>query len=783
MKKLRLLTLSVLYFSFGAIAQKAIIEQAATQFNVAFEEIAQAKLRNPKVVSPRSMRGDTLFMVPTKDWTSGFFAGNLWYMYELTNDKKWLKRAQEFTAQLEPEKTNGTTHDMGFKMFCSFGNGYRLTQTPQYRDILLESARTLTTRFNEKIGSLRSWNHSTDKWDYPVIIDNMMNLELLFWAFKETKDSLFYKVAVSHANTTMKNHYRADFSSYHVVDYDVKTGQVTKKNTHQGFSHESAWARGQSWGLYAFTMCYRETGDTQYLQHAEKIANFILKHPNLPKDLVPYWDFNAPNIPNAPRDVSAAALMASAFYELSTHVPQKSKFYRQTADKIMQSIAKKYTAAPKTNHGFLLTNSTGHLPDKTEINVPIVYADYYYLEALLRKNAKTKPPKTIGQINTTILQADKDIPLTLFLDGAVLAKNKEAAQSDVTKKNALQNFLKSADKIVKMGKLYSVMDKNIVPPSGDKHDYMSQAPYWWADSSKPNGLPYIRRDGERNPELNKISDHEEMDKLEEDAQATALAYYFSKDERYAQYATQLLKTWFLDAKTRQNPHLNFGQGIPGINTGRGIGIIETRNIYQIVDAAILLRGSKYWSNDDHTALKKWFSDYLTWLLESPIGKDEADEHNNHGTHYDVQVIALALFTDKSDLAKKQIEITKTRMASQLKPDGSQPHELARTASWDYVNMNLTGFFAIARLGEHVGLDLWKYETTDGKNLQKCVDWLIPYLKKEKKWDYQQIKKIQYNLTVDLLRIASKKYQNPNYEALAKEVDGETYQSDLGQLVF
>jgi unsaturated chondroitin disaccharide hydrolase len=765
MKKISLLTLNLIYFSFGSIAQKPIIEHATTQFNLAFEEIAKAKLKNPNGVSPRSMRADTLFLVPPKDWTSGFFAGNLWYMYELTNDKKWLQRAQEFTAPIENQKMDSTTHDLGFKLYCSFGNGYRLTKTPQYKDVLIQSARTLITRFNPKIGSLRSWDHHKEEWEFPVIIDNMMNLELLFWASKETKDSTFYKVAISHANTTMKNHYRADFSSYHVIGYDAKTGQVKQRNTHQGFNDESAWARGQSWGLYAFTMCFRETGDKTYLKHAENIANFILNYPNLPTDLVPYWDFNAPTIPNAPRDVSAATLMASAFYELSAYVPKKSELYIKTADKIMSSIAQKYTATPQSNKGFLLTNSTGHLPNNLEINVPIIYADYYYLEALLRKKNLAETPKT------------------LQLDGAILAKNKQLIHTDAVKENALKNFLNKADKIVNAEKMYSVMNKTIVPPSGDKHDYMSQAPYWWADSTKPNGLPYIRRDGERNPELNKISDHAEMDNLEEDAQITALAYYFSQDERYAKHTAKLLKTWFLDKETRQNPHLNFGQGIPGINTGRGIGIIETRSIYKIIDAAILLRGSKNWSNDDHNGLKKWFSEYLTWLLESPIGKDEADEHNNHGTHYDVQVIALALFTDKPDLAKKQIEITKTRIASQLKPDGSQPHELARTTSWSYINMNLLGFFNIAQLAEHVDIDLWHYQTTDGKNLQKCVDWMLPYLKKEDKWHYEQIKKMEYDVTVELLRIASKKYQNPSYGALAKTIDMGTYQSDLGQLIF
>ena len=368
----------------------SLIDHAKAQFDYAFEEVAKAKARGAKGVSPRTTKGDSLVLVASKDWTSGFFSGNLWYMYELTKDKKWLEKAKEFSAPIEQEKTNGVTHDMGFKIYCSFGNGYRLTKDSKYREIMIQSARTLITRFNPTVGSLRSWDHHAEVWDFPVIIDNMMNLELLFWAFKETKDSTFYKVAISHANTTMKNHFRSDFSSYHVIGYDPKTGAVTKRNTHQGFSDESSWARGQAWGLYSYTMCYRETGEKKYLQQAENIGNFILNNPNLPKDLVPYWDYNAPKIPNEPRDVSAATITASALYELSTMVPEKAVFYKETADKIMKSLNKTYKAEPLTNKGFLLIHSTGNLPAKSEIDVPIVYADYYYLEALLRKRKLNK---------------------------------------------------------------------------------------------------------------------------------------------------------------------------------------------------------------------------------------------------------------------------------------------------------------------------------------------------------------------------------------------------------
>jgi len=374
---------------------------------------------------------------------------------------------------------------------------------------------------------------------------------------------------------------------------------------------------------------------------------------------------------------------------------------------------------------------------------------------------------------------------TIVLNGDLLAKNLKVItnNADPSKKQALESLLKSADKIVKEGNLYSVMHKKQIPPSGDKHDYMSTGPYWWPDPSKPNGLPYIRRDGERNPEYFEITDSDEMDKVEDETETLALAYYFTKDERYAEFASKIIKTWFLDKETRQNPNLNFGQGIPGINTGRGIGLIETRELNRVIDAAILLQNSKSWSKENHEDLKKWFSDFLTWMIESPLGIDEADEHNNHGTYYDVQIISYALFTGQNDLAKKQIAVTKKRIESQLKPDGSQPFELERTTSWGYVNMNLMGFFHNARLAEHLNIDLWNYQTADGKNLQKCVDWMLPYLKKEKTWDYKQIKKIEYNETVNILKIAAKVYSNPAYDQLAKEIDEKNYHSDFGHLTF
>jgi hypothetical protein len=375
-------------------------------------------------------------------------------------------------------------------------------------------------------------------------------------------------------------------------------------------------------------------------------------------------------------------------------------------------------------------------------------------------------------------------PSTLLLHGEVLLKNKQAINNqDSEKLMALQEVKATANLILKEGKLYSVMNKKKVPPSGDKHDYMSQAPYWWADTTKPDGLPYIRRDGERNPEYYDISDSEEMDYIIDDTEILALAFYFTKDERYAAHAARLLKTWFLDSETLQNPNLNFGQGIPGINTGRGIGIIETRSFSRLIDATILLQESKNWSKENHQSLKKWFAAYLSWLTESPLGKYEADEHNNHGTYYDVQILAYSLFTDQPELAKKQIEVAKSRIQSQMKPDGSQPFELERTVSWGYTNMNLAGFFKIARLAENVKNNLWNYETTDGKGLQKSLQWLIPYLKNEKVWEFKQIKEKEYDDTLWLLKMASVKYANPAYEVLARNICQNDCMTDVERLTF
>ncbi|MCC3159777.1 glycoside hydrolase family 88 protein [Hymenobacter sp. 15J16-1T3B] len=395
-RTLLLLGLGLTLLAAPARAQDALhkkaLKLAETQAALMLRDVPKAIQRQPAApgkaapVSPRSLTpAGELAVVPSRDWTSGFFPGYLWLLSEATGQEAWRSAARTYSARIEPEKTNGTTHDLGFMVYCPFGQGYRLTQDAHYREVILQAARTLSTRFSPVTKTLRSWDHHKDNWQYPVIIDNMMNLELLFAATRFSGDSSFYQLAVTHANTTLRNHFRPDYSSYHVVDYDTATGQVRRRMTHQGFADESAWARGQAWALYGFTMCYRETRNPAYLRQAEHIAGFILNHPNLPKDLIPYWDFNAPDLPNAPRDASAGAIMASALYELSTYSPASGPLYRDKAEQMVRSLAKSYTAKPGGSHGFLLLHSTGHKPANSEIDVPLIYADYYFLEALQRR--------------------------------------------------------------------------------------------------------------------------------------------------------------------------------------------------------------------------------------------------------------------------------------------------------------------------------------------------------------------------------------------------------------
>ncbi|MGE9314513.1 glycoside hydrolase family 88 protein [Niabella sp. CJ426] len=318
-------------------------------------------------------------------WCTGFYPGALWYIYEQTGDPVIKSEAERTLKVIEPNKTYTGNHDLGFMMYCSFGNAYRITRNESYKDIIIQSAAALASRYRPSAKVIQSWN-TNQYFKGPVIIDNMMNLELLYWTSLNGGDAKYKDIAVTHSNTTLQHHFRPDFSSYHVIDYNMQTGDVIRKATWQGAADCSAWSRGQGWGLYGYVMMYRFSKDQRYLDHARKIASFILGHPNLPQDKIPYWDFDAPYIPNAKRDASAGAVIASALLELGQYTKgaEKESYVSNAKDMIISLSGEKYKAKLGENGGFLLKHSTGALPSNSEVDVPLIYADYYYLEALKR---------------------------------------------------------------------------------------------------------------------------------------------------------------------------------------------------------------------------------------------------------------------------------------------------------------------------------------------------------------------------------------------------------------
>ncbi len=332
-----------------------------------------------------SREGDSLTTSNTKWWCSGFYPGSLWYIYEYTRDEKVKLAAEKSLEVLEPEKHYTGNHDLGFMMFCSFGNAYRITGNERYKPTIDTAAQSLISRYRPSIKSIQSWNKNRF-FNCPVIIDNMMNLELLLWVSRQNKDEDIEEIALNHANSTLKNHFRNDHSSYHVLDYDLETGEVIGRKTWQGFSDASAWARGQAWGLYGFTMMYRFTKNSVYLEKAKDIAGFMLNHPNMPADHIPFWDYNDPSIPNTYRDASAASILASALLELGLYTStDERKKYATIAAGILQKLSTpQYLSKPGENGGFLLKHGVGGIPQKSEIDVPLTYSDYYFLEALMR---------------------------------------------------------------------------------------------------------------------------------------------------------------------------------------------------------------------------------------------------------------------------------------------------------------------------------------------------------------------------------------------------------------
>lgn len=411
MKKTFIYTLFLIFGFIGTIAfffpeeknaASAMVSEVFSNAQKQYKEMLQTSADLSKYPRTTDRDGNTRY-VPISDWTGGFWPGNLWYMFEYTHQNTWKADAVKWTESLESNQYNTSHHDLGFMMYCSYGNAFRLTQNEKYKQILIQSAKSLAQRYNPNVGCIESWNSRLSwdgktMWHFPVIIDNMMNLELLFFASKETGDSTFSNIAIRHAETTMKYHIRPDYSTYHVVNYDTLTGKMLNQQTCQGYADNSTWARGQAWAIYGFTMVYRETGDKRFLETAKKLADFYIHHPNLPADKVPYWDFNVNQkgfIPDwkynpkklsyVPRDASAAAIVASALFELSGYPGNEGKEFRDFAEASLTSLSSpEYLAKPSTNGHFLLKHSVGSFPHGVEIDVPLVYADYYFLEALLR---------------------------------------------------------------------------------------------------------------------------------------------------------------------------------------------------------------------------------------------------------------------------------------------------------------------------------------------------------------------------------------------------------------
>ncbi len=399
--KLLLAALLITGMSVQCTDKRDIIEENIENAKAQLDYLIKASEANDTLRIPSTFRNGEIDFVPTDDWVSGFFAGTLWYMYELTGEEYYAEQAQKHTEILHDIQFLKWHHDVGFMVYDSYGNGLRLKNIEGYDTVLVNTAKSLATRFRPNAGIIQSWNvdrgwQSERGWKCPVIIDNMMNLELFFKVSEMTGDPVYKEIAMSHADKTLANHYRDDFSTYHVVDYDDETGEIRRKCTAQGIADESRWARGQAWSIYGFTVAYRFTGEERYLQRAKDVANYLLvEEDNMPEDLVPYWDYDVKEFGKEMgedylakygeiRDVSSAAIVASALYEL--HWMTKDDFYKQKADKMIESLSTPaYRAKVGENGGFILMHSVGSIPHGGNIDVPLNYADYYFLEALIRK--------------------------------------------------------------------------------------------------------------------------------------------------------------------------------------------------------------------------------------------------------------------------------------------------------------------------------------------------------------------------------------------------------------
>jgi PelA/Pel-15E family pectate lyase len=690
-------------------------------------------------------------LVPINEWTSGFFPGTLWYLSTRVADGPLTPLAYRWTLPLLRIPRGTFTHDLGFQYNSSFGNGYRFTGQDALAHEALNGARLLAARFDPDVGAIKSWNWTEAARPFPVIVDNMMNLELLFWGARQPDgDPRWRNIAIQHARTTASNHIRADGGSFHVVVFDPNNGRMLERITHQGHADSTTWARGQAWLIYGFTMTYRETGDPFFLNIAEQVATYFVDR--LPAgDPVPCWDFQAPGCPqSARRDASAAAIAASGLLELSTYHATNGDRYRNAALRMLSALASpRYRAAPDEGEA-ILKHAVGHHPRGTEVDVGLAYGDYYFIEGVLR--AKQLSGDTVGRVMPAYT------PRVFTHRGELMREARERPSAQ-----AFRALLREADSMMTVGP-FTVTAKQATPPSGSKNDYVSYAPYWWPDSTKANGLPYVRRDGQVNQALRRDSDVLRWYAMVDAVETLSHAYYFSGRAHYADRAALLLRAWFIDPQTRMNPHLNFGQAIPGVTEGRGIGIIDTRDLGRLTDAVTLLRHSRAWTERDQQAMTTWFGSYRDWLLNSPHGRDEADEANNHGTWYDVQVVALSLFLNDTATARRVLNNnTKARIAAQIDTAGRQPLELARTRSLHYSVENLEGFTRLAEMARHVDVDLWS-------SLRKAIDFITPYSDPAASWPHQQITAEAPDLFVPLLRRARVAYNDNKYRTALNKLD-------------
>lgn len=403
----------------------------------------------------------------------------------------------------------------------------------------------------------------------------------------------------------------------------------------------------------------------------------------------------------------------------------------------------------------------------------------YLVVALLLLGACSVSPVVTPTLSPeATAQTDDDLPRVFVLDPQALAGVKArlaAGDRDLTA--ARTQLLADARKALRAGP-FSVVTKAVVPPSGDKHDFISLSQYWWPNPQSANGLPYVRRDGEANPEAKEYSDPKSFDSLVSSLDTLALAYYLTDDQRYADHAVTLLRAWFLDSDTRMNPNLNYGQVTPGTNGDRGNSVLDMRDLAAVIDDIGLLASARAWKAADQRGMREWFGAYLDWLLNSDVGKEEAQSDNNHGTWYDTQVVAIALFLDQGDLAARVVdESVSRRIARQIEPDGRQPLELARTRSWDYSVFNLSALFRLAALSERAGRDLWHVQTADGRGIRKALDWLVPFADGDQAWPYKQIAELDPEALSPLLRQAAAKYPDGGYRALGQRLVGADAASD------